>query len=186
MSILSKIKFWQSDKPVLNHDGFNHIYTDSKGNNWYTIQNPANLHATRALTAWTFSRDAEFGLTRDKLHLACEKINEGVNKKDIAQIAKVTGVIEAALSLYAEPEILLNLATCYTFLNDEKNDGYLDYVQDKKREIWQSDNDCKAFFLRWSVQFIRMSSELQKENVLEYLEKSKAIIDQVNFILQKK
>lgn len=182
---LRNLIFWQ--KPSLNgHDGFKHIYTDAQGNKWYAILNPANLHAMRGLTAWAYSKDSEFGLTREKLSIACEKINECINKKDIASIAKVVGVVEAGLTLYAEPEIMLNLATCYTFLNDEKNDGYKDYIQEKKKEIWQSDPVCRAFFLQWSVQFTRRFSELQNTNVLDYLERSKETISQINFLLQKK
>lgn len=189
--MFNKLKFWQKkvvydirfDTPP---DGFKLLYTDAQGNKWHTITNHANIHATRALTAWAFSRDAEYGLTREKLSIACEKLNEAVNKKDIASIAKITGVIEAALTLYAEPQILLNLATCYTFLNDEKNDGFKDFIQDKKREIWQSDNDCKAFFLQWSVTFMKRFSELQNTNVLAYLEKSKPVTDQIDLLLRRK
>lgn len=167
-------------------EGFTHIYTDRQGNKWHTINNPANIHATRALTAWAFSRDAAFGMSREQLSIACDKLNDAVNKKDIATIAKVVGVIEAGLTLYSTPEILLNLATCYTFLNDEKNEGYKDFIQDKKREIWNTDADCKSFFLQWSTRFIQKSSELQNTNVLDYLEKVKPIIDQIDFQLQKK
>lgn len=180
--------FWQSKRPLTKPtpEGFKLIYTDSQGNKWYCINNSANIHATRALTAWAFSKDAEYGMTREKLSLACEKINEAVNKNKISDVAKVTGVIEAALSLYAEPEIMLNLATCYTFLNDEANDGFKDFIQEKKRVIWQSDAECKAFFLQWSVQFMQRFSESQSTNVLDYLEKVKPVIDQINFQLQKK
>lgn len=182
--LINKLKL---PKPSLNgHDGFKHIYTDAQGNKWYAINNPANLHAMRGLTAWAYSKDAEFGLTREKLLIACEKINDGVNKKDIASIAKVVGVIEAALTLYAEPEIMLNLATCYTFLNDEKNTGFLDHVQQKKRELWQQDPVCKAFFLQWSVQFIQRFSASQNTSVLDYLEQSKATVEQIDLLLRKK
>lgn len=189
MWLLDKFISRKSELPPIpppTPDGFKLLYTDVQGNKWYGILNHANLHASRALTAWAFSRDAEYGLTKDRLLLACEKINDAVNKKDIASIAKIIGVIEAGLSLYAESEIMLNLATCYTFLNDEKNDGYKDYIQDKKREIWQADKDCRAFFLQWSVQFMQQFSELQNSNVLEYLESTKAIRDQIEYLLPKK
>lgn len=167
-------------------EGFKLLYTDSQGNKWYCITNTANIHASRALTAWAFSKDAEYGLTREKLSLGLEKINEAVNKNRLSDVAKVTGVLEAALSLYAEPEIMLNLATCYTFLNNEQNDGFKDFIQEKKREIWNSDPDCRAFFLQWSVQFMQRFSESQSTNVLDYLERVKPVIDQINFQLLKK
>lgn len=172
--------------PEKPKDGFKLIYTDSLGNKWFTINNYANLFATRSLMAWNYSKDSEYNLTEEQRLTAYEKMNEGVNKKDIASIAKIVGVMEAAEKLYCAPVILLNLATCYVFLNDEANDGYKDFIQDKKREIWESDIDCKAFFLQWSTQFTKRYSELQKLNVLDYLERAKPILDQINFLLPKK
>lgn len=187
---LFSFKFWQrkpKEVPAPKApEGFKLLYTDSKGNNWFTITNQANLHASRALFAWGFARDAEYGLSRERLQLACEKINEYVNKKDVASIAKVIGVIEAGLDLYAEPQVMLNLATCYTFLNDEANDGYKDFWQDKKREIWESDVDCRAFFLQWCTQSMQQFSALQKLNVLDYFDQTKAVRDQLEYQLPKK
>lgn len=184
MFAFNSLLFWKK-KAAPTQDGFKLLYTDRQSNKWYAINNAANIHATRALTAWSFSRDAEFGMTRERLSIACEKLNEAVNKKDIATIAKVTGVIEAGLTLYATPEILLNLATCYTFLNDETNEGFKDFIQEKKRDIWSTDADCKSFFLQWSVTFIQRFSELQNTNVLDYLQNAKPILDQIDFQLRK-
>lgn len=168
------------------HEGFKLIYTDNKGNKYYSLVNPANLHATRALMAWTYSKDSEFGLTTKKLKGLLERINESVNKKDIATIAKITGVMEAALDLYAEPEILINLATCYVFLNDEKNEGYKDFIQQQKLDLWKSDNDARSFFLQFAVQYTSKYSELQRLNVLDYLERAKPVLDQINYHLTGK
>lgn len=180
-----RFNFWKkSISPIT--DGFTHIYTDALGNKWYSIANPANIHATRALTAWTYSRDAEYGLTKEQRLIGYSKMNEALNKKDISSLAKILGVFEAAEDLYATPNILLNLATCYTFLNDEKNDSYKDFIQQKKRDIWDSDLVCKAFFLQWSVQFMQQRSQSQNVNVLEYLEQAKPVLDQIDFLLRKK
>lgn len=184
--MLNKLKFWQRNGKPASTDGFSHIYTDSLGNKWHTINNPANIHATRALTAWSYSRDAEYGLTKEQRVLGYSKMNEAVNKKDLSSLAKIVGIFEAAEELYATPTILLNLATCYTFLNDEKNDGFKDFIQDKKREIWEQDPTARAFFLQWSVQFIQKSSQSQAENVLEYLDKTKHVLEQIDFQLRKK
>lgn len=173
-------KFIVEEKP---HDGFKLIYTDKAGNKYYGLNNPANLHATRALMAWNYAKDSEHGMTKQRRKLAFDKINESVNKKDLATIAKVVGVMEAADDLYAEPEILQNLATCYVFLNDEKNEGYKDHIQQEKIELWKSDHDARSFFLQYALQFTSKYSELQRLNVLDYLEKAKPVIDQINFLL---
>lgn len=183
-----KAKYFPSKLPIEEkpQDGFKLIYTDKQDNKYYCLNNPANLHATRALMAWTYSKDSEFGLTTKKLKGLLERINESVNKKDIATIAKITGVMEAALDLYAEPEILINLATCYVFLNDEKNEGYKDFIQQEKLELWKSDNDARSFFLQFAVQFTLKYSELQRLNVLDYLERAKPVLDQINYHLTGK
>lgn len=187
MNWLNKIKE-RFKKPVIEKpkEGFKLIYTDSKGNKYYTLSNPANLHTSRALPAWVFSKDSEYTLSREKFRQAFQRINEAVNKKDLASIAKVVGVMEAGMDLYAEPEILLNLATCYVFLNDETNDSYKDYIQEQKRELWKADKDAQSFFLQFAVQYTVNYSELQKLNVLDYLEKAKPVIDQINYHIQSK
>lgn len=169
------------DIPHIPNEGMKEIYTDSKGNKFYALNNPANLHATRALPAWVFARDSEYSMTKERRIAAYEKINECVNKKDLASIAKIVGVMEAAEQLYCEPEILLNLATCYTFLNDEKNDSYKDFIQEQKRDIWNSDSEAKSFFLQWSLQYTAKYSASLKLNVQEYLGKVKPILDQINY-----
>ncbi len=178
--ILRKIK--QTIQPA--NEGKKLVYTDSFDNKWYILNNPANLHATRTLTAWSFTKDSEFGMTRDKLKKLLGKINECINANNLADAAKVTGVIEAGLELYAEPEILLNLATCYTFLNKEKPE-YKDYEQEQKRSIWTNDNDCKSFFLQFALQYTARFSESQKLNVLQYLDKTKSVRDQINYVITK-
>lgn len=172
--------------PEIPNEGTKLLYTDTKGNKFYALNNPANLHATRALPAWVFARDSEYGMTAERRRTAYEKINDCVNKKDLATIAKVVGVMEAAEQLYCEPEILLNLATCYTFLNDEKNDSFKDHYQEQKRDLWKHDSDAKSFFLQWSLQYTSKYSASLNLNVLEYLEKVKPIIDQINYQIPKK
>lgn len=178
---LRKIK--QATEP--QKDGFKFLYKDSLGNKWYTVSNAANIHASRSLMAWVFQKDMEFGINAEKRQVLYSKMNEAVNKGDISTIAKLTGLLEAGETLYAEPTILLNLITCYTFLNDEKNDGYLEWVQEKKREIWSSDNDCKAFFLQFAVNFTEKFSQSQNKNVLDYLDKVRPLINQINHVLKK-
>lgn len=190
--LIGKIKLWFILRQVkkrmqpANDEGKKLLYTDKFDNKWYTLINPANLHPARALNAWTFSKDSEFGMSQQKLKKATERINEALNKNDLASIAKINGVIEAALDLYAEPAILLNLATCYTFLNNEKNEAYVDTVQDHKRTIWENDPDCKSFFLQFALQFTARFSESQKLNVQEYLAKAKPITDMIDYTLTQK
>lgn len=166
-------------------DGFKFLYKDSLGNKWYTVSNLSNIHASRALMGWVFQKDMEFGMSSEKRQILYAKMNEAVNKGDISTVAKLVGLLEAGENLYAETTILLNLVTCYTFLNDEKNDGYLEYVQDKKREIWSKDNDCKSFFLQFAVNFTEKFSKSQSKNVLDYLDKARPLINQISEVLKK-
>lgn len=169
------------------NEGKKLVYTDKYNNKWYIMQNQANLHATRSLAAWSFTKDSEFGIGRDKLKKALDMIETELNNEkavDRVNIGNITGVLKAGLELYAEPQILLNLASCYTFLNDEKEE-LKDYAQEQKKAIWTSDNDCRSFFLQFALQYTHRYSESQKLNVQEYLEKTKAIRDQISHVLSR-
>lgn len=158
------------------------VYTDNQGNRWYTVS-PASLHTTRSLTAWVLSEDAEYSLTRERLSSGLKKVNEYINKGNITDASKILGVIEASLVIYATPEILLNIATCYTFINDEP-DEYSERFQKIKRDVWEKDFDCKSFFLQYALSYTKKHSESPPQNAQEYLQKIKPVMDQINYHLK--
>lgn len=160
------------------------VYTDSQGNKWYTVS-PSSLHATRALTAWVLTKDLDYGLTRDKLLNGFKKINELINKGNITDASKVLGVLEAAMDLYCEPEVLLNIATCYTFLNDEPEE-YKEHIQKKKKDIFEKDYECKSFFLSYAISYTKKFSQSPPPNAQEYFQEVKPLIDQINYHLTQK
>ena len=167
------------------NEGKKLIYTDKFKNKWYMKTNPANLHATRALAAWSFTKDSEFGITGKKLKRALDMIEEELNSEaavDRVNIGNITGVLKAGLELYAEPEILLNLAKCYTFIGDEPEE-FKDSWQEKKVNLWGNDDEARAFFLQYALQYTARYSESQKLNVPEYLEQSKAVRDKISSTL---
>lgn len=163
--ILSKFS-----KPELPTN-FIQVYQDKFGNKWYALKNPAKIAAERALTAWAYTEDSNYSLNRKNLRTILDNINNAINTNNLAEIAKLIGLVEMCLELYCHDEILLNLASVYTFLNDEKNEGVHDYMLEKKREIWETDSNCKSFFLQWSWQYTARYSEQPQLNVPEYLEK---------------
>jgi hypothetical protein len=183
--MIDKLKTWWALRKLTKatepqKSGFKLIYTDSQKNKWYTVTNFSNLHTSRALMAWVFQGDSDYGMTSEKRQIAYEKMNTAINDGDLSTLAKIVGILESADKLYAEPEILLNLATCYTFLNDEKNDSYLEWIQEDKRKIWAGDPDCKSFFLQFAASFTQKFSESQEKNVQEYLEKARPVLNQIN------
>lgn len=161
------------------------IRTDKFGNKFYKLKNPSNIPAERALHAWVFSDDIEYSLTRERLQWGMDKLKEAINRQqpDLVTISQVIGAFEAALSLYAEPEVLLNLASVYVTMNNETFDTYADYEQKLKREMWDKDPDSKSFFLQLAYQYSKKYSEQPKLNVPSYLKKIKPVLDQINLNL---
>lgn len=161
-------------------------YTDKKGNAYYCMTNPAIIPAQRALAAWVVSKDAEFGLSREKMKLCLDKAKKALNKSDIVEASQAIGIIESAMDLYAESEILLQLATCYIFLNDENPKEYSNEVQKKKRKLWDEDAEAKSFFLQFAYRLTRRYGEQPQLNVREYLEKVSPVLKELEFYLTKK
>ena len=161
------------------------VYTDKSGNRFYVLKNPANLPAERCLPAWVYTNDSEYGLTSARLRYGFAKQKEAINKPnpDLVTISQIIGAFEAADSLYCEPEILLNLASVYTTMNDERFDEFADYIQKEKRRAWDKDNEAKSFFLQFAYRFSKKYSEQPKLNVLDYLKKVKPVLDQIGLNL---
>lgn len=182
-----RIKTWiksRFSKPELPTE-FYLIYTDKFKNKWYALKNPARIAAERALTAWAYTEDSNYSLDRKNLKTILEHINNAINANNLSEVAKLTGLIEMCMELYCHDEILLNLASVYTFLNDEKNEGAHDYILQKKREIWETDNECKSFFLQWSWQYTARYSEQPQLNVREYLEKVVKVKKDIQYRIAK-
>lgn len=161
------------------------IRTDKFGNKFYTLKNLSNIPAERALHAWVYTNDTEYSLTRDRLEWGLSKMEESINRQqpDLVTISQVIGAYRSALSLYAEPEVLLNLASVYVTMNNESFEDYADYEQKLKREMWDKDPESKSFFLQLAHSFSKQYSTQAKLNVPSYLKKIKPVLDQINLNL---
>lgn len=182
-----RLKSWlksRLSKPELPTN-FVQVYTDKFGNKWYALKNPAKIAAERALTAWAYTEDSSYSINRKNLRTILDSINNAINSNNLAEVAKLTGLVEMCLELYCHDEILLNLASVYTFLNDEKNEGAHDYILQKKREIWETDSNCKSFFLQWSWQYTARYSEQPRLNVPEYLAKVEQVKKDIQYRLEQ-
>lgn len=182
MKIFQRITLWYNLRKLKKikpkREDATLVYTDSEGNKWYTVS-PASLHATRGLTAWLLSDDIKRGLTADMLKIGFERMSKYYNEGKPSEAFKIIGVLEAALDLYATPEVLMNIATCYTFLNNEP-DEYKAAYQKKKRDIWEKDFECKAFFLQYATNYTKQHSESPPSNVQEYFQEMKPVLDLIN------
>lgn len=183
MKVWEKIKSRFQKKIPLSP--FQEIYKDKQGNKWYVLKNPAHLSAERALAAWAYMEDSKYSLTRENLKTILENINQALNKQDISTTAKLIGVIESSLELYCNEEILINLASVYCFLNDEQNNGIVDYIQKEKRTLWESDKSARSFFLQYAYRYTARYSEQQQLNVRKYLDEVKPVLNDIRSRLMK-
>lgn len=174
------MKFFERFKKKQPLSQFYEIYKDKSGNRWYALKNPAHISAERALAAWAYMEDSKYSLSKENLRLILDNMNTALNKSDLATVAKLTGLIESCLEIYTHDAVLLNLASVYCFLNDEKNEGIVDYVVEQKRKIWRDDMEARSFFLQFAWQFTARYSEQQQLNVHDYLEKIRPLLNDIN------
>lgn len=177
-----RLKFWQNGvKPTPTKL----VYTDKAKNKYYTFKNPAEIPHGRWMDAQILQRYAEFCLTKEQFSMWLDRMEESINQKqpDIASLGALVKVARASEELYCEKETVLNLATVYFMMNDEDPETYMDYWQKAKREAWGKDKGAESFFLQQCVLLIPMSAEQRNSNVLRYIQKTKPVIDELNYHL---
>lgn len=167
-------RFKNRSKKVLNPN-LQKVYTDKSGNDYFKFINPSLMPASRLLMAMILTGDADRSMNKHNLKHLCSLIDERINSNDLSGAAKINGLIQASLDLYADEETLLQLAQVYYLMNDENPETYSERFQKEKRKIWDEDIDAKGFFLQQSFKYTKAFQEQPQLNVLEYLNKAKPI-----------
>ncbi len=164
------------------------VYTDKAGNKYFTFKEPSNIPATRALTAWVFTKDAEFCLTSERWRTLLDKMTEALNQKqpNIKEIGTLISLAESADELYCERETLLKLASVYVIMNDEDPESYETHWQEAKRKAWGKDTDAESFFLQLSYQYTPQYSAQQSLNVHKYLEEVRPVVEEIYHLTRSK
>jgi hypothetical protein len=154
-----------------------HVYTDSTGKRWYTYENITQIPYGRGIAAEVATRYLSMNITRDDLTKLITEIKNECNAGNIVKAFKYISEIETRLALCAEEKTLLDLATVYFLSEDEDPEAYDIPFQRKKIELWNKDQQAKAFFLSSVYSSINSSGELSGINIMNYLTETQQDLD---------
>ena len=124
------------------------IYQDLLGNAWYSFDNPMRMPAGRTIAAELANEFAKMNITPDDLRAYVNDMMENGDKGKIVDMFYTLRVISERLNWMCEGRSLLELANCYFTINEEPLNIMVDKYAAMKRSAWDSDPDCRAFFLR--------------------------------------
>jgi hypothetical protein len=147
------------------------IYTDKFGNDWFQYENPLTIPAKRAISAEVATRYAEMKLTRDELKLLINHMKELGNKGNFVDVFAIINEIEFRVESLAEENTLLELAMCYFLLDGEDETDIDKSANQRKMEIWSTDDDARGFFLEKSFQSTIQFSNMLESDIPDYLGK---------------
>lgn len=153
--------------------GIQHVYTDNTGSRWYQFTAKIALPAQRSIAAEVAARHAELCMSPKVFVDYLVKMKELCNSGNLVGVAGLLSRMEERATRAAERETLLDLANCYFLLEGENPKQITQSWSKRKREIWDKDQDCEAFFLICANALIRSSSELSDTDLLLCLMKQK-------------
>jgi hypothetical protein len=159
------------------------IYDNGK-HRFYTYKNPIQIPYKRTEAALIFSRYAQLCLTPERLNEYLKAIIIANNKGDRSLVGTFANHLLITDEHYGERQSLLNLATVYTVLEGEPADKFNQQWQEKKKEIFQADEDCRDFFLTWAYQKTPNFMKTQKNIILNYLKDMEAVNELFHSILE--
>jgi hypothetical protein len=145
------------------------VYIDKFGNRWFEYSNPLDLPAKRAISAEVATRFADLNLTRSVFLFLVGEMKKAANKGDIVELFRILGEMEFRTGFLGEEETLIELALCYYVLEDEDETSIDSLSRQKKIDIFKTDEDARAFFLRGAFSHTIKYSDMSEEDILEYL-----------------
>jgi hypothetical protein len=159
------------------------IYDNGK-HRFYTYKNPIQLPYKRTESALLFSRYAQLCVTPERLNEYIKAILQANNKGDKSMVGVLANHLLITDENFGERQSLLNLATVYTVLEGEPADKFVSSWQDKKKEIWATDEDCRDFFTTWAYQKTPNFHKNQVGSILNYIKEMQPMINLYNSIAE--
>lgn len=144
-------------------------YTDALGNKWYKWKSQLDMAPLRAFRVEVATKMANLGLTEAIYDMFMDRMVQAVNRNDLQKVGELLGRMKQRRELAAEEKSLQALANVYFLLEGENPKEPSDFWFGKKKEIWEKDPECYAFFLIESFRSIRSISGLSSTDLLDYI-----------------
>jgi hypothetical protein len=158
------------------------IFTSSSGIAFYGFKDIMSIPAIRAIAGERASRFAEMLMTESFLKQAVKQIKDCFNKGKYIEAAAIINEIDVRLNLFAEESCLLELASCYVLLEDEKPAEIQQSFHDRKLEFWKQDYPCRAFFLTMVLKLIKKYSNISDQDFLQYLKDIEKVTEKLRSV----
>lgn len=160
------------------------IYLDKFGNRWFEYSNPLTMPAKRAIAAEIATRYAEFNLTPNELRLLFGEMKKLGNQGNFVDVFALINEVMFRLDYLGEEKTLLELALCYFVLEGEDEQDFSDFDKQRKRELWDKDSDCKAFFLSEGYRRTINYSQTSGEDINAFLKAMEPNAQKLELILR--
>lgn len=123
------------------------VQVDSRGNRWYAMNDPLQMHVTRKLEMEDATSYLSMNLTREWVDEHVKLCEECINKGNIVQLAMHVNELKARNEMRASRLSLLHFCSAYYLINDEPNAIDPKYFQEKW-DLLNNDPELQDFFLR--------------------------------------
>ena len=131
---------------------------DKGGVKLYKFHNPLKLPTVRRLMLFQAIKDAALGVCKEDLIKLCDLSDEYFKKGQTAQQNQCIGVLRFYLDQHANSRSLFNTANCLILMEGESIDEMTPEIIQKKQELFDSNPDVKAFFLRMGYAYLMSMS----------------------------
>lgn len=159
------------------------VYTDSKGNDWYSLKNVFDLSGIRGIAAMRTQRYFSMMLSEKTLKDLLEEHDRAAKALDITKCFAIVQDIKNRQNLICEENSILDLVNVYYYLKDEDPHNVSDTFLQKKLQLWSEDSICKGFFLKVGLMLTNKLANMSKEDLQKYLEDSQMITSQIKKFL---
>jgi len=149
-------------------------YVAKTGDKFYRFTNIINAPTNRMLEAEVASKMANLGMSLEYFDKQMEALISHLDRNRITEARMVVMDLKQKSTVATDRMSLELLANCLFLLDGENPAATSQKFLAKKREIWEKDPECYAFFLMQAFAHIRNIHGLSATDLLHYLQKVEA------------
>jgi hypothetical protein len=155
------------------------VYEAKNGAKFYSLVDPFTISAIRGISAEKAKRFLDMNITERSLKELLKECKKAAGENDIVKSFSIVQEIEYRLNFISEESSILDLVCIYFFLEDEDPETPSEAFNKKKHAIFESDPQCKGFFLQIGIIICKKFSPKQEENMSDYLAENKIMSERI-------
>lgn len=155
------------------------VFKSTDGHKFYSLLNPLEISAKRALSAEEAKRYAEMCITKKEMNALLQEYANGVNRQDILYSHSIVQEIRYRLKMFCEENSAFDLACLYYFIEGEDINEPHESFMNLKRQLYQSDEMVRGFFLPISISLLKEFGQKVGDDTLTYLAEIKDLTSRI-------